>query len=179
MVRSKEDIKTNALCLLTNIESFLLLDMGGRDISFFTKKCFRSQLHYAIFILDKRTGDGDEDDWQQYWDRGMELINSENSMETIRNSFTRHGAMYARVLFNFYRNNQGVIAHIDRFLNSYKQNSSSEISNTDGSGAYSSSSDSSSSDNTDSWVYSVETKLIVVVWKFTILIKILIDNLIH
>ncbi len=34
MVRSKEDIEANTLCLLTNIESFLLLDMGGRDIDF-------------------------------------------------------------------------------------------------------------------------------------------------
>ena len=66
MVRSKEDIEANTLCLLTNIESFLLLDMGGPDITFFKKQCFRSQLHYAIFILDKRTGDGDKDDRQQY-----------------------------------------------------------------------------------------------------------------
>ena len=150
MVRSRENIEANTLCLLTNIECFLLLDMGGHDIDYNTKQRFRSQLHYAIFILDQQTLDGDENDQQHLWDRGMDLINSENTMETMRDSFTRHGAMYARVLYNFYRSNQGAISHIDRFLNSYKRNSSSEISNTDGSGVYSSSSDSSSSNNTDS-----------------------------
>ncbi len=105
MVRSREDIEANTLCLLTNIESFLLLDMGGHDIDYNTKQRFRSQLHYAIFILDQQTLDGDENDQQHLWDRGMDLINSENTMETMMNSFTRHGAMYARVLYSFYQSN--------------------------------------------------------------------------
>ena len=151
MVRSKEDIEANTLCLITNIESFLLLDMC--DITFLKKQCFRSQLHSAIFFLDKVTLDDDDVyDQQQFYEKGRDLINSENSMVTITNSFTRHGAIYARVLYNFYQNNQGAIAHIDRFLNCHKRNLSSE---TNVSGAYSpsnysSSSDSSRSNSTDS-----------------------------
>ncbi len=152
MVRSRENIKENTLCLLTNIGGFLLLDMGIHNIDYNTKQRFRIQLYYVIFILDQQTLDGDENDQQHLWDRGMDLINSENTMETMMNSFTRHGAMYARVLYNFYQNNQGAIAHIDRFLNCHKRNLSSE---TDVSGAYSpsnysSSSDSSRSNSTDS-----------------------------
>ena len=146
MVRSNEDIEANTLCLITNIESFLLLDMC--DITFLKKQRFRSQLHSAIFFLDKVTLDDDAgDDQQQFYEKGRDLINSENSMVTITNSFTRHGAIYARVLYNFYQNNQGAIAHIDRFLNCHKRNLSSE---TDVSGAYSPSSHSSSSDSSRS-----------------------------
>ena len=150
MVKSIENIKASNLCLLTNIEGFLLLDMGGHGIDYNTKQRFRSQLHYAIFILDQQTLDGDENDQQHLWGRGMDLINSENTMKTMMNSFTRYRAIYARVLYSFYQSNQGAISHIDRFLNSYRRNSSSNISSSDDSGSYSSSSDSSSSNNADS-----------------------------
>ncbi len=133
MVKSIENIKASNLCLLTNIEGFLLLDMGSHDIDYDAKQRFRRQLHYAIFILDQQTEDGDENNQQHLWDRGRELIDSENTMETMRNSFNRHWVMYARLLYSFYQGNQGGISHIDRFLNSYRRSLSSDISSSDSS----------------------------------------------
>ncbi len=80
MVRSRENIKENTLCLLTNIGGFLLLDMGIHNIDYNTKQRFRIQLYYVIFILDQQTLDGAENDQQHLWDRGMDLINSENTI---------------------------------------------------------------------------------------------------
>ena len=57
MVRSRKNIKANTLCLLTNIEGFLLLDMGSHNLDYQGKQLFKRQLHYAIYILDQKTED--------------------------------------------------------------------------------------------------------------------------
>ena len=142
MVRSIENIKASNLCLLTNIEDFLLLDMVSHNIDYDAKQRFRKQLHCAIFILDGINEDCRENGRQYLWDGGRDLIDSENIMEIIGNLFTKHVAMYARVSYSFLPSIPAAISCIDSFLNSYKQNSSSGSSSSNSSTSNSSSSNS-------------------------------------
>lgn len=132
MVRSRVDIEENSVRLIRNIESFLLLEMGRHNVDYAGKQKFKLQLYYAMFILHQR----DDEDigniciWVSAWD----LFESENDTTRMINSFKSHGAMYARVLFNFYPSYLDDITHIERFFdgadndNTNMEGSSSSVS---------------------------------------------------
>ena len=146
MVRTKENVLNNTLCLLKNIEAFILLDMGIHKIGYAEKQTFKRQLHYALFIIDGKTEECQESQdcfRQADWDNGRELINSENTMEIMTNSFTKHGAMYARVLYSCFPSTWTCITRIDRFLGINYSNSSSKSSSSSSRSSSSSSSDGS------------------------------------
>ena len=66
----------STLRLLTNIEFFSLLDIGRHNLNYQGKQRFKGQLHYAIFILDKKTEDDKKNIQQHLWDNARELLDS-------------------------------------------------------------------------------------------------------
>ena len=140
MVRSRVDIKESSVYLLRNIENFLLLEMGRHNVDYNDKQKFKRQLWYAIFILHQQEDDDVDNVRQHLWVSARDLLESENDITRMTNSFISHRAMYARALFNFHLNHYGEIYHIDRFFDGRDiDNTNMEISSSSDSSSSSSS----------------------------------------
>ena len=147
MVCKSERTYQNNTKLVANIENFIHIDMAEHNIDYSQKQTFKRQLHYAIFILDGKTEECQEDQdcfRQEHWDNARLLIQNENSMVTMTNSFTKHGAMYARVLYSCFSSNMCCIDRINKFIDApYTTSSPKSCGSTSNSNSSSSSSSSS------------------------------------
>ena len=110
--------ENNTKSLLVNIEFFLQLDLISCNVDYEGKEDFKCQLKYAIYILDGRRED---EHHKHLWDKGRELLDSENELEVMAELFTAHGAMYARLLYSFYDKTRRAISHMTRFMDDTNQ----------------------------------------------------------